>query len=174
MCSLYLLQHLVGNRELCTGRRSGAQLDGELLSTPLAADFGPFLEAAGGTAGRRCLFPIFSMPLAADFRPDTEVGRRATGRGNSLSTPLAIDFGPGPDGAAGGAQLDAEFAFHAPRHQLWAWPGWGGGGVRCLGVELAFLSFSHWPLDRRPSYARSLLPIPSKTVDRSLYGAFTV
>ena len=67
-----------------------------------------------------------------------------------------------------GAELDAEFAFHAPRRQLRAWPGWGGGGVRCLGVEFAFLSVPHWPLDGRPSYARSLFATPSKTLDQTL------
>ena len=30
------------------------------------------------------------------------------------------------------------------------------------------LSFTYWPLDVRPSYALSLVPTPSKTVDQSL------
>ena len=73
-----------------------------------------------------------------------------------LSTPLAANFGPGPEGAAeGGAagppvcflrlslptsglarrrrrrgtQLDGEFAFYASRRRLRAWPGGGGGGA---------------------------------------------
>ena len=43
-----------------------------------------------------------------------------------------------------------------------------GGGVRCLGVELASLSFARWPLDGRPGCARSLVPTPSNTVDQTL------
>ena len=44
-----------------------------------------------------------------------------------------------------GAEVDAEFAFlrsGASCRQLRAWPGWGGGGVCCRGVEFAFLSFT--------------------------------
>ena len=84
----------------------------------------------------------------------------------------------------GGAQLDEEFAFYASlalspltsdlakrfgggtlswtgnlffhasgsRRRLRAWPGGGDGGV--FGVEFAFRSFTHWPLDGRPRYAR--------------------
>ena len=40
-----------------------------------------------------------------------------------LSTPLATDFGPVPQGGGGGgAQLDGEFAFYAFRRQHRAWP----------------------------------------------------
>ena len=35
-------------------------------------------------------------------------------------------------------------------------------------MEFDFLSFTHWPLDGRPSYAGSLVPTPSKTVDQTL------
>ena len=49
--------------------------------------------------------------------------------------------------------------------RLRASPGVGGGGVRCVGPAFAFLSFTHWPLDARPSYARSRVPTPSKTVE---------
>ena len=65
-----------------------------------------------------------------------------------------------------GAQLDGEFAVYASRRRLRASPGGGGGGARCLGPEFAFLSFTHQPLDARPSYAWSL--VPSKTVDQTL------
>ena len=105
------------------GRQRGAKLDGELLSTPLAADFGPGPEAAGRTAGRRYFFPLLSTPLAADFGPGPEASAegRATGRGirvprlssptsglarmgqrgarswtrSLLFMPLAANFGPG-------------------------------------------------------------------------------
>ena len=70
-------------------------------------------------------------------------------------------------GRRGGAQVDAEFAFLCFSLPTSRWPGWGGGGVRCLGVEFAFQSFTHWPLDGRPSYARSLIPTPSETVDQT-------
>ena len=115
---------------------------GNLLSTPLASNFGPGQEAAaeGRATARGTCFLRLSPPTLDQAR----MGRR------------------------GGAQLDAEFAFHAPRSQLRAWPGWGCGGVRCLGVEFAFLSFTHWPLDGRPRYAWSLIPTPSKTVDQTL------
>ena len=63
-----------------------------------------------------------------------------------------------------GAQLDGEFAFHAPRRQLRAWPGWGGGGVRCLGVELAFLSFTHWP----PRREAKLVPLMEREIPAPL------
>ena len=102
-----------------------------------------------------------------------------------LSTPLATDFGPVPQGGGGGgAQLDGEFAFYASRSRLWAWlgvggggraagrgvcfyasrrqhwawPGEGCGGLRCVGVEFAFHYHTHWPLDGRPSYSRYLVP----------------
>ena len=54
------------------------------------------------------------------------------------------------------------------RRQLRGWLGGGGGGARFLGVEFAFLSFNYWPLDVRPDYALSLVPLPSKTVDQTL------
>ena len=46
-----------------------------------------------------------------------------------LYTPLAGDFGPGPEAAEEGAQLDGEFAFYASRRRLRAWPGGGGAAA---------------------------------------------
>ena len=92
---------------------------------------------------------------------------RAAGRGILLcASRHRLRAWPGWGG--GGARRWARsLLFYASCRRLRAWPGWGGGGVRCLGVELAFLSFTHWPLDGRPSYARSLVPTPSKTVDQT-------
>ena len=161
---------------------------GNSLCTPLT-DFGPGPEAARRVAQLDGEFAFYASRRRLRARPGG--GGRT---GSLLSTPPAVDFGPGSEGAAAGraagdisfyasrrrlwawpgggrrrgAQLDWEFAVYASRRRLRAWPGCGGGGVRCLGVELAFLSFTHWPLDGRPSYARSLVPTPSKTVDQTL------
>ena len=71
-----------------------------------------------------------------------------------LSTPLAADFGHGPEGAAGGAQLDTEFVFFAyetgclhflivvrSRPLLRAWLGGDGEGAYeqrvCIPAPLA-------------------------------------
>ena len=83
-CWFVLVCHLSPTLGLAwRGRRRGAQLDEELLSTPLAADFGPGPEAEGRTAGLRYFFPLLSTPLAADFGPGPEAAAegRATGRG---------------------------------------------------------------------------------------------
>ena len=120
------------------------------IGLPFAADFGPGLERAseGREAGRGVAFyasrrrlrawpggggahswteVFLSTPLYTSRRrlrawPGGVGGGARNWTGNSRSTPLVADFGPGPNGAAGGAQLDAEFAFHAPRRQLRAWP----------------------------------------------------
>ena len=132
------------------GRRRGAQLDrefalhasrrrirawlggggggalswtGSLLSTPLAADFGPGPEAAAGRGvcflrlppstsglarrGRRrgAQLEIFlSTPRAADSGPGPGVGGGGarSWTGSLPSTPLAADFGPRPEGAVEG------------------------------------------------------------------------
>ena len=111
-----------------------------LFSSPFAADFGPCPEKAGRTAGRRYFVPLLSPPTSGL----AQMGRR------------------------GRRRWTRSLLFYASRRQHRAWPGWGGGGVRCLGVEFALLSFTHWPLDGRPSYARSLVPTPPKTVDQTL------
>ena len=84
-------------------RQRGVQLDRESLCTPLAADFGPGPEGAakGCSAGRGVCSPRLSPPTSGLARR----GRRR------------------------GAQLDGEFALHASRHRLRAWPGVGGGGA---------------------------------------------
>ena len=86
-----------------------------------------------------------------------------------LSTPRVADFGPGPGVGGGGARswteslpstpLATDFGSHLEG---------AGGGARCLGQKFAFLSFTHLPLDARPSYAQSLVPTPSKTADQTL------
>ena len=47
-------------------------------------------------------------------------------------------FGPGPEGAAEGRQLDWEFAVYASRRRLRTSPGWGGGGAASLARSLLF------------------------------------
>ena len=47
-----------------------------------------------------------------------------------LSTPLDANFGLGRRGRREGAQPEGEFALHASRCLLRAWPGGGSGGVR--------------------------------------------
>ena len=79
VCSLRLSPASPPTSGLARRRRwRGAQLDGE-FSTPLIANFG----AAGpeGTGGART---------------------QGSWTGNLLSTPLATDFGPGPEGAGEG------------------------------------------------------------------------
>ena len=98
------------------------------VSTPFAADFGPGLERAseGSAAGRGVCSLRLSPPtlglarrrwgaqLDGDIQVSFNFSRRRlrawpgggdggarSWTGNSLSTPLATDFGPGPDGAAG-------------------------------------------------------------------------
>ena len=86
------------------------------------------LRAWPGGGGAHSWTEVFlSTPLYTSRRrlrawPGGVGGGARNWTGNSRSTPLVADFGPGPNGAAGGAQLDAEFAFHAPRRQLRAWP----------------------------------------------------
>ena len=96
-----------------------------LFSRPFAADFGPGLERAsesaqldgefasyasrrrprawpGGGEPRSWTEIFLSTPLAADFGTGPEVGRRGAQLDEEFChTPLATDFGPSPDGAAG-------------------------------------------------------------------------
>ena len=198
-----------------------------MLSTPLAADFGLGPDAAAGRGACFLLLPpstsgmarrrrrrgaqlatILFTPHAAQvglllprwnltlprMPPPTPV---LSWTGSLHSTPPAVDFGPGSEGAAAG-RAAGDISFYASRRRLWAWPGGGrrrgaqldgefavyasrrrvgadfgprpegGGGARCLGPEFAFFPFTHRPLDARPSYARSLVPTPPKTVDQTL------
>ena len=175
------------------GRRGGAQLNWEFAFYASRRHVGPGPEAATkACAAGQGIALYASHRLRA--RPGGGGGGSLSWTGSLLSTPPAVDFGPGPEGATAGraagdisfyasrrrlwawpgggrrrgAQLDGEFAVYASRRRLRAWPGWGGEGVCCLGPEFAFLSFTHRPLDARPSYARSLVPTPSKTVDQTL------
>ena len=154
-CWFVLVCHLSPTLGLAwRGRRRGAQLDEELLSTPLAADFGPGPEAEGRTAGLRYFFPLglLSTPLAADFGPGPEAAAegRATGRGlrflrlspltsgqagmgrrgarswtrSLLLMPLTANFGPGLDGAVKGCSDVCLSIFHSLASRR------GGKGVR--------------------------------------------
>ena len=173
------------------GGGQGRSWTGNSLCSPLAADFGPGPEERRRGAQLGWEFAFYASRRRRRARPGG--GGRT---GSVLSTPPAVDFGPGSERAAAGcaaasgdlsfyasrrrlwawpgggrrrgAQLDGEFAVYASRRRLRASPGGGGGGARCLGPEFAFLSFTHRPLDARPSYARSLVPTPSKTVDQTL------
>ena len=87
------------------------------------------------------------------------------GGGGALRWTVSLRSTPGggDEGRAAGRGL----AFYASCRRLRAWPGGGSGGARSLGAEFVFLSFTHWPFNARPSYARSLVPTPSKTVDQT-------
>ena len=136
---------------------------GGSLSTPLAADFGPGPEGAAGRGVRFLRLPPSTWGLARTGR------RRGSQLEKFLSTPRAADFGPGPGVGGGGTHI---WTGSLPSTPLAAdfgpCPEGEGGGARCLGPEFAFLSFTHRPLDARPSYAWSLVPKPSKTVEQTL------
>ena len=77
------------------GAPTAAQLDGELLSTPLAADFGPGPEASaeGRATGRGIRVPRLSSPTSGLARMGQR-GARSWTR-SLLFMPLAANFGPG-------------------------------------------------------------------------------
>ena len=200
------------SRRRLRARTGGGGRTGSLLSTPLAANFGPGQEEAteGCAAGQ-------GIALYASSRlREAAAESRSAGRGVCF-----LCLSPPTSGQDQRRRQDGEFAFYASRHRLRAWLGGGGGRERswryfflrlasptlglaregggrgarswtgslpsmplaanfgpCLdgAVEgraawawsFAFLSFTHWPLDARPSYAWSLVPTLSKTVDQIL------
>ena len=156
-----------------------------LLSTPHATDSGPGPEeAADGCAKNAEVRRSFIITTVCEESQVTPQGRHRKGSnwrptvsnsmplptwtshpcslswtGSLLCTPLAADFGPGPEGAVevGAAgwgvsflrlspptsglahrgrrrgvqpELDGKFAFYASRRRLRAWRGGDGGGVR--------------------------------------------
>ena len=137
---------------------------------------------------RRLSQPILSSPLAADFGPGPEAAAEGRSAGRGV---CCVCLAPPTSGLARrrqrrGALLDGEISFHS-HCRLRAWPGggsggalsWtragclrlsqptsggGSGGALCLGLEFTFLSFTDWPLHARPSYAWSLVPTPSKNL----------
>ena len=71
--------------------------------------------------------------------------------------------------ASGPSSAARRGAVYASRHRLRTSPGGGAvEGRAAWARSFGFLSFTHRPLDARPSYARSLDPRPSKTVDQTL------
>ena len=123
--------------------------------------------AEGRSAGLGDYFLRFPPPTSGQARRRRRRGVQLDR--DSLGTPLATDFGPGSEGAAAGCAAGWRYFLGA------------GGGARCLGPEFAFLSFTHRPLGARPTYAWSLVPTLSKTVDQTpapdgmgKAGAFTV
>ena len=163
---------------------------GTLFFTPLAADFGPGLEAATGRGVCFLRLPPSTLGLARRRR--RRRGAQLDGDVSFYASRRRLRAWPGGGGGGGrswtgvcfpslapltsglaqrrrrrGAQPDGGLAVYASRRRLWASPGGGGGGAGCLGPEFAFLSFTHRPLDARYSYARSLVPTPSKTVDQT-------
>ena len=67
---------------------------------------------------------------------------RGGGRtGSLLSTPPAIDFGLGSEGAAAGSAA-GDISFYASRRRLWAWPGRGAAEGRAAGRGVCRLCLS--------------------------------
>ena len=131
---------------------------GNLLFTPLAADFGPgpevtmerrsagrgvcFVRPSPSYSGlarrrrrRRRAHPVGEFALYASRRrlrawPGGGSGGARSWTGSLLCTLLGADFGPGPEGAAEGCAAGQEFGLYATRRRLRAWHGGGGGGER--------------------------------------------
>ena len=133
-------------------------------STP---SFAPPGGVRGAGAGRLVQLPYWTRPTTPPpILPPTSGMARMWRRGGAqldeefafyaslalspLTSDLAKRFGGGTLSWTG------NLFFHASgsRRRLRAWPGRGDGGVCCLGVEFGFRSFTHWPLDGRPRYAR--------------------
>ena len=141
------------------------------LSAPLAADFGSGPEVATGGCAVNGEFAFYASCRRLRAWPGGGGWRVRSWKGSSLPTPLASDFGPGPEGAAerrsagrgirflrlspparawpgpspgersGGG---AAFSFYASRRRLRAWPGGGSGALRRdaqLDRKFAFYTF---------------------------------
>ena len=158
-------------------RRQGARAELELdgwcnyltgrgLRLP-SRKFAPPGGVRGAGAGRLVQLPYWTRPTTPPpILPPTSGMARMWRRGGAqldeefafyaslalspLTSDLAKRFGGGTLSWTG------NLFFHASgsRRRLRAWPGRGDGGVCCLGVEFGFRSFTHWPLDGRPRYAR--------------------
>ena len=128
-------------------RRLDVQLDRESLCTPLAADFGPGGGCGGGALSCTgvCLLRFLPpTPGLARTRRGRRTGTQLDGEfalhasrrrlrawpggggrtESLLSTPPAVVFGPGSEGAAAG-RAAGDISFYASHRRLWAWP-WGG------------------------------------------------
>ena len=174
----------------------GLSWTGSMLSTPLASDLGPGPErtAEERSAGRGVCSLRLSPPISSLARrrrrpglalswtesfafyasrrrlrawPAGGSGGARSLTGSLLSTPLAADFGPGPEamaeersagrgvcflrlsppfldlarrGRRTAAQLDGDYAFYGSCRRISAWPGGGGGGMHRWGVYFLCLS----------------------------------
>ena len=119
------------------GRHRGEQLDGELLSMPLAADFGPGPEAAaeGRSAGWGVCFLRLSPPTSGLARRRRRRGAELHGEFAHYVSRRRLRAWPG--GGSGGERswtvsLDGKFAHNAFRRRIRAWPGGGGGRALSL------------------------------------------
>ena len=83
------------------------ELDGELLSTPLASDFRPDPERAGAQLDGEYSFyasrrPIWALVQMRRQRSGDGDGGLRSRTGSLLSTPLVADIGPGAEGTTEG------------------------------------------------------------------------
>ena len=97
-----------------------------MISTPLAADFGPGTEAAAVRRRRGAQLDGRVSFYASRRRLRRSLARRRRWRGAQLDREFAFYASRRrlrPRGGGGGAhQLDVEFAFYASRRRLRAWP----------------------------------------------------
>ena len=120
------------------GRSRGAQLDGEFVSYASRRRLMAWLGGVGGGEALSWTERSLSTPLAADFGPGPQ--RTAEGSsswtGSSLSTPLVPTSGLARRGGRRrGAQLDGEISSYASCRRLRAWPGGGGCAFISLGLR---------------------------------------
>ena len=149
------------------GRRRARSWTGSLLSTPLAACFGPGPEEAGRTAGQRYFFPLLSPPTS-ELALRRGIGACSWMR-NFVLRLSPLTSGLARMGRRGGAKVDVEFAFLAflrfsPQTSSLAWMGlWGALPWRgvCLSIFQSLAS-------RREAKLCSVTGPNPKTVKQTL------
>ena len=126
------------------GRRRGAQLDGEFASYASRRRLGPDQVRHQESAAEGALH-FLSTPLAADFGPGPEAAVERCGgmhswTGSSLSTPFRLAADFGPNLEA--AEERGAAGRDSSRRRLLAWPGGGAADVRSAGRGVRFLRLS--------------------------------